>query len=60
MSYKGHIRLEPAVLCEGSIYLLNDLVRRMLVLFSLMCLSTDALERDSPVLEFEYNFFFKV
>jgi hypothetical protein len=54
-TYKGYIRMEPAVLCEGYKYLLSDSVRRLLVPFSLMCLSADALERDSPVLEFEYK-----
>jgi hypothetical protein len=33
-------------------------VRRLLVLLSLMCLGADALERDSPVLEFDTHFYF--
>ena len=48
--------MDTAVWCEGyKSLLLNDSVRRLLVLFSLICLSADALERDSPTLEFEYR-----
>jgi hypothetical protein len=49
--------MEPTVLCEDYKYLFSDSVRRLLVMLSLMCLSAGALERDSPVLEFEYRLF---
>ena len=47
--------MEPAVLFEGYKSLLNDAVKRLLVVLSLMCLSADAPVRDSAVLEFEYR-----
>jgi len=47
--------MEPTVLCEVYKYLLYAAVRRLLVVLNLMCLSADALERDPPVLEFEYS-----
>jgi hypothetical protein len=47
--------MEPAALFEGYKSLLNDAVKRLLVVLSLMCLSADAPVRDSAVLEFEYR-----
>jgi len=47
----------PTVLSEGYKYLLTDAMRRLLVVLNLMYLSADTLERDSPVLEFEYRLF---
>jgi len=49
--------MEPTVLCEGYKYLLNDAMRRLLVVLNLMYLSADTLERYSAVLEFEYRLF---